>query len=221
MRTEQLIADLAARAKPFRPLPPPGRRAIAWLLLTSGVAAAELWLFGPRPDVTVRLTQPDFLWSAMLALAASILAGIITLVLAIPGGERTPYLRWSSLGVVGLWALTMIRPVVGAGGALPLFTDIHWPACFARVTAVAFVPALMLFVMVRRALPLRPAWAGGLGALAAASMGAVVAQVACPLDDPGHAFLGHFIPVAIIVAIGVALRRTLAVTNATATTPGD
>jgi hypothetical protein len=209
MRTEQLIADLAARAAPVRPLPSPGRRALTWLLLTSGVAAAHLWLFGPRPDVTVRLTQADFLSTAMLALAASMLAGFVTLVLAIPGGERTPYLRWSSVGVVGLWALAMIRAVVSAGAGLPVSTDIHWPACFARVIVIAFVPALMLFVMVRRALPLRPAWAGGLAAVAAASMGAVVTQIACPLDDPGHAFLGHFIPVAIVAVTGVALRRTL------------
>ena len=99
--------------------------------------------------------------------------------------------------------------VVRAGGGLPIATDSHWPACFARVVVVALVPALTLFAMVRRGLPLRLGWTAILAAAAAASMGALVTQIACPLDDAGHAFLGHFVPVIVLAAIGASARRAL------------
>jgi len=48
-----------------------------------------------------------------------------------------------------------------------------------------------------------------LAAAAAGSLGALVAQLACPFDIAGHAFLGHFLPVLAFAAIGVLVRRAL------------
>jgi len=209
MKTEDLIADLARRVTPVRPLPPPGRRAIEWLVMASAFAAAGVAYFGARSDVMVRLTQLDYLWTAILALTASTLAVVATLVLAIPGAERTPVLRRLTVGVLAIWAVTMIWFVLETGQGLPITTDRHWPVCFARVVLVSFVPVIMLFAMARRAAPLQLGWTAGLAATAAASMGAVAVQIVCPLDHAGHAFLGHFIPVMAIAAIGVAVRRSL------------
>ena len=206
MRTEDLIADLARRVTPERPLPPPGRRAIAWLALASAFAAGGIALFGPRPDVLQRLTQFDYLWPAMLALTASMCAVVVTLLLAIPGAERNPALRAFTVGVFALWTVTMMSAVVIAGRGLPITTDRHWPACFARVALISLVPACVLFAMIRRALPLRLGWAAAFAAAAAASMAAFAVQIVCPVDDAGHAFLGHFLPVILIATIGVAAR---------------
>jgi hypothetical protein len=209
VRTDDLIAELAGRVTPVRPLPPPGERALGWLALAVACAAAGLALFGPRADVLVRLTQADYLWTAVLALAVSILAALATLVLAIPGAERTPSLRRVAVGAFLAWAVTMAWAVVAAGRGLPLTTDPHWPACASRVVLVSAVPVLALFAMARRAAPLRLGWTAACAAVAAASMGALATQLACPLDDAGHAFLGHFLPVLAIAAVGVGARRTL------------
>lgn len=213
MRTEDLIADLAGRVTPVRPLPPPGKRALAWLLLAAACAIAGVTLIGARPDLMVRLTQSDYLWIAVLTSTASLGAVVVTLMLAIPGAERTPLLRVSTLGVLGLWAVTMTWAVVSAGRGLPIATDPHWPACFARVVAIGVVPAFVLFAMARRALPLRPGLTAAFAVAAAMSLGALAVHIACPLDDAGHAFLGHFVPVLAMVAIGVAVRRTLVRSN--------
>jgi hypothetical protein len=209
MKTEDLIADLAARVPPVHPLPSPGRRAMAWFGLAFAFAAAAVGLFGARPDVFARLTQPDYLWTSILTLTASILAGIVTLVLAIPGAERTALLRRLTVVVLVMWAVTMTWSVLAAGRGLPITTDPHWPACFARVVLVSLVPLTVLFGMVRRAAPLRLGWTAGLGAAAAASVGALAVQLVCPIDDAGHAFLGHFVSAMTIIALGVTLRRTL------------
>ena len=210
MRTEDLIADLAGGVTPVRPLPPPSRRAVSWLAVAVVVAAAAVAYFGARRDVMVRLSQPDYLWTALLALTTSVLAVIATLELSVPGAERTLQLRRLTLAVLALWALTTVWAVVESGQGLPFTTDPHWPACFARVVLVSLVPAGVLFTMARRAAPLRLGWTAAFAAAAAASMAALAVQIACPVDSAGHVFLGHFVPVMVIAALGVAGRRVLA-----------
>ncbi len=209
MRTEDLIADLTAHVTPVRPLPSPGRRALAWFALASAFAAAGVGLLGARPDVMLRLTQPDYLWTAALPCVLSAFAVVVTLVMAIPGAERTSWLRRCTVALLALWALTMVWAVLVGGGTLPITTDRHWPACFSRVVLIGFVPVIALFAMARRAAPLRLGWTAALAAVAAMSMGALAVQLICPLDDAGHAFLGHFVPVVVMTAIGVAARRAL------------
>ena len=210
MKTEDLIADLAGHLTPVRPLPRPGVRALSWLGLAGVCAVLALMFFGPRADVLNRLTELDYFWLATLALMTSLLGVVTSLVLAIPGAERGPALRAMAVGLIGTWAATMAWAVLDAGQGLPISTDPHWPVCFARVIVVAAVPAFALFVMARRGLPLRRGWTAAMTTAAAAAVGALVTQLACPLDDPGHGFLGHFWPVTVLVAIGLAAQRLLA-----------
>jgi len=209
MRTDDLIADLAGRVTPVRPLPPPAVRALGWLVLAGLCAVAGVTVFGARADVMVRLTQTDYLSIALLALTTSVFAAVISLILAIPGAERTPLLRVTALASFGLWAGTSVWGVLAEGRGLPVFTDPHWPVCFVRVVLVALLPAVVLFVMLRRGTPLQPGWTAAMAALASASAGALAAHVACPLDDSGHAFLGHLVSVMAMAAMGVTVRRTL------------
>ena len=210
MRTEDLIVDLAGRVTPVRPLPPPGVRTIGWLVFATACAIAGVALIGARADVLVRLTQPDYLWMAMLALFTSVVGVVASLVLAIPGAERRPVLRVLTLGLLGLWTATTAWAVLSGGRPIPFSTDPHWPVCLLRVVLVGAVPAVLLFVMLRRGVALRPGWTAAMAAAAAASVGALVVQLVCPIDDPGHGFLGHFSPVMLMIAIGVAAQRTLA-----------
>jgi len=210
VRTEDLIADLAGRVTPVRPLLPPAVRALAWFALAAAWGGVGVAAFGARSDLTVRLLQPDYLWIAALAVLTSMFAVVVSLILSIPGAERTPVLRVSTVGILGLWTATMVRAVVAAGRGLPVSTDPHWPVCAMRVLVVGVLPALVLWVMIRRGTALRLGWTAAMAALAAASVGALAVHVACPLDDPGHGFLGHFVPVVLAAAMGIAARRRLA-----------
>ena len=183
---------------------------MGWFVVALAIAAAGVACFGARRDVMIRLTQADYFWTAALALTASALAAFATLVLSVPGAERTTLVRRMTLAVLAIWAVTMMWAVLAAGRGLPIMTDRHWPACFARVVLVSFVPVMVLFGMARRAAPLRLGWTGALAALAAASMAALAVQIVCPIDDAGHAFLGHFAPVVTITALGAVVRGVLA-----------
>ena len=67
------------------------------------------------------------------------------------------------------------------------------------------MPGIALFMMVRRAAPLRAAWAGLLAVLATAAVGVLGANVICPNDRPLHMLLWHVAPLMLFAAIGAAL----------------
>ena len=208
MKTEELIAQLAGVAEPVRPLQPPWFRAIAWSGIAILSAAAGIAVFGVRSDIATAIREPEFVWIALVVLATAVFALMAALVLAIPGAERSPILRGSTLLLAGLWAVMLLDAIVRTGHGFAAVSD--WYVCFVRVTGMALVPAALLFGMLRRATPLRFAWTSGLATMSATAVGAVAIQFICPLSDPGHALLGHFGPVMVFGSVGaVAARRLL------------
>ena len=208
MRTEDLIAELASRAAPVRPLPSPAVRLLGWS--GAALAGAGVWLsiFGTRPHVVDLFTRPDFLATAALAAATTLCAGAASLVLAIPGAERSGVLRGAATALAASWALLLTVATIRAGHGLAGVVD--WPICFVRVIAMALIPGIVLFAMLRRAAPLRFRWTSALAAVAALSIAAGAIQFICPIDDAGHALLGHFGPVLVGAVLGLlAARRFL------------
>ena len=193
MKTDDLIADLSGRLTPVQPLQAPHIRMLSW----SGVALASIAggvvALGLRPDIVVRLFQPDFAWTLIIAVVASVVAGTAALVLAVPGAEGAVPLRRLSVAIVAAWLIGVLVGVFRDSGGLA--NDAHWPVCFLRVMAVALIPATALVVMIRRAAPLYPAWTAMLLAVAATAAGTLAAQLACPIDAASHALTGHFAPV--------------------------
>lgn len=202
MKTDELIAHLASRAAPVQPLPSPAVRILVWSSVAVACAAAGIVIFGARPDLVVVLSEPTFMWPLIAAIVTAGVAASASLVLAVPGAERSPALRGSSLTLGALWALMLVVFLVRAGHGFA-GAD-HWPICFIRAIAVGLAPGIVLFAMLRRAAPLRITWTSALAATAAVAAGAIAAQISCPIDDAAHALLGHFGPVLALGLLGAA-----------------
>jgi hypothetical protein len=199
MNTEDLVVQLAREAAPVMPLRPPAVRLLTWLTLTIGCAVLGLAVYGLRADSATMTAQPGFVRDVLLGVTVLILGGAAALVLAVPGAERRGLARWAAMAGLATWLLLVWMAVLTQGQG---FTDMrHWPVCAARILSVALVPAIALLAMVRRAAPLRPAWAAGLVVAAATAGGAVTILLTCPIVDPGHVLLGHLAPVAVFGAI--------------------
>jgi hypothetical protein len=207
MSTEDLIAELARDAAPVRPLPSPGMRAIAWSAVALAAWATGIVVFGARDDLAASLEQSGFLWTAVIATAACVFAAMSALVLAIPGAERSRVLRTSTVALVGGWAAGMSIAVLRAGGGFAGASD--WPVCFVRVLAIGLLPGIVLWRMLLRAAPLRPAWTMALAAIAATAAGAMTIQFVCPQTNPAHLLLGHVGPVLVMGWAGAASARRL------------
>lgn len=207
MRTDDLIAQLAAQAAPMTPLRSPAARAARWLLLALGCGVAGALLFGARADLGQVVGETTFIWWVAGALGTLVLAGSAALVLAIPGSERTPWLRSAAVGVACVWPAAMLATLI-SGQESAGASD--WPVCFARVVAIGLVPAAVLFAMLRRSAPLRTRWTGALAGSGAMAAGALAIAFICPVDDSAHVLLGHFGPVvALAIVAAVSAPRLL------------
>jgi hypothetical protein len=207
MNTEDLVVRLAREAAPVTPLHPPAVRLLRWLALTAACGVLGLVIYGLRADSATMTERPGFVRDVALGLVVLLAGGSAALVLAVPGAERRGAARWAAAAGPAVWILLVWSAVAEQGQG---FTDMrHWPICAVRILSVALVPAIALILMVRRAAPLRPAWASGLAVAAATAGGALAIQLTCPIVDPGHVLLGHVAPVATFGALAAVCRAGL------------
>ena len=206
MDTESLIASLAGRAAPVRPLWPPARRFGLWAGLTAGLAVAGVWLLGARPDLGARLGAPAFVAAAGAPAATALAAGFVALMLAVPGAGEG-WRRWTPVALGLGWAALVIVPLAREPFVLALAVGGPWSACVLKVVAIGALPAIASCVLVRRGAPLRPRWAAGFAALAGMAAGAAAVPFACPNDLAAHVVLTHFLPVPLFALVSAAAGR--------------
>jgi hypothetical protein len=203
MRTDELIVELARSAGPVRPLPSPSIRLARWTAATAPLMVLAVIVIGPRADVMAAMSDPAFVGIAGVTIVTALLSAASTLVLSIPGAERSIWQRGLPLVAGGLWALALVYLLTTEGSAVRRLQQwpFHW-LCLIEIIGLSMGPALALMMMLRHAAPLRRAWAGALAILAAVALGAAATQFLCPLDDPAHQLVGHAFPVAVLALLG-------------------
>lgn len=208
MRTDELIVQLARAAGPVRPLPGPSVRLARWTAAAVSMTALGVIVIGPRADVLTAIYQPTFVALAVATLGTALLSAAGAFVLSVPGIERSPLQRAVPLVAGGVWALVLVVLLTTGGDPVQriLALPFHW-ACVIEIVGLSIVPSWVLFVMLRRAAPLRRAWSAAFATLAAVALAAVATQVICPLDDPAHQLVGHLLPVALLSLSGTIVGR--------------
>ena len=208
MRTDELIVQLARAAGPVRPLPGPSVRLARWTAAAVSMTALGVIVIGPRADVLTAIYQPTFVALAVATLGTALLSAAGAFVLSVPGIERSPLQRAVPLLAGGVWALVLVVLLTTGGDPVQriLALPFHW-ACVIEIVGLSIVPSWVLFVMLRRAAPLRRAWSAAFATLAAVALAAVATQVICPLDDPAHQLVGHLLPVALLSLSGTIVGR--------------
>jgi hypothetical protein len=206
VRTEDLIHELAKDAPPVRRLQPLSVRLFGWVALAAlSLGVVTMWM-GARRDLAEALQHSAFQFEAAMLILTAMSAAVGALTVSIPGRERSALIRW--LPIVGgaiciLWVGSelVFASMTGAPTGRLTFA---W-RCVYKTASVALVPGIALFALVRRAAPLRAAWAGLLAILATASVGVLGANVICPIDRPLHLLLWHVAPLMLFAAIGAGL----------------
>ncbi len=192
-----LIESLATDLAPVRPLPPirwvVGGLALVWM----GVALLGVQWLGARPDLAEAWLGGPGVTAVFVALAVAGAAGTTAaLAMGVPGRE----------GLVrrGVWCAALaLAGAAGLGSVLlwqtpkvvaPLAADLH---CLLMAVLLGGLPALGVIAFAGRAAPFRPFVLALAAAAAAASLGTVVSQAACPMPDMKHLLMGHVLaPVA-------------------------
>jgi len=209
MQTDDLIAVLAAEARPVRRLPAPSVRVLLWLAISVPWIVVAVLLMTPRPDLPAKLGETRFLIEQAAALATALTAAMAAFCAGVPGRplwERfaplVPLSVW--LGAVGKECLvTWLR--LGAQG-LELLPD--W-VCFPGIVLVGAVPGAAMAIMLRHGAPIAPVTAVALGTLASAALADFGLRLFHPQDASLMVLVWQLGSVAAIVVLGAVLGRYL------------
>lgn len=199
MKSDALIDALVSDLKAVRRLPSAAARARYWSALASVSVASGTWALGTRADLRQRLGQPAFWWEALALLTLSWCAARSAFQLSVPGAADSRHARGLPWLVVLVWLFSIVARYFG--GAHDHAQLAGW-TCVERMLWLALLPALLLFVMLRKAAAFDRPWTSLLALLAAAALGMLGTQVVCAKDDPTHVLFWHFAPVLVLTLAG-------------------
>jgi hypothetical protein len=139
------------------------------------------------PGSFVKGASPAIAIHIGLLLVISIAAGLIALNLSIPG--RAIRFRIVPAIALAVWSATLIY--------LPISQE-PWSylefRCTINMIVVAFTPAIIMFIMLRKAAPVRTRMTSFFALMAAFALGAIAAEASCPSMTMLHAGFFHLVP---------------------------
>ncbi len=203
---DRLVQELARGAGPVRRLWPRSLRFGLWLGAAAVYLGAGVLLLGVRPDLAAQLRSGSFLVQLALACATVVLSASSAFALSVPGAERALWTRFAPVTVLSAWIAWMLYRMVSFVADPRIWLSVIREYSLHELgvgLALSSVPGVLLFVMVRRAAPLRPGWAGGLALVAAGAIASAGALLTCDSPCPIHAVVLHMTPLLSVGAIGV------------------
>ncbi|HEX4180226.1 MAG TPA: DUF1109 domain-containing protein [Caulobacteraceae bacterium] len=206
MRTDELIAALAADAPPVSPGGLRGRLAAASLVAAAAVAALVLIWLGMRPDIHIAMRQAAFWIKAGYALALAACGFSLTLRMGRPGARPGPALALAPAvfaALAGLAAAELLlmpeslraHAVMGAS----------WRVCpllIMLISAPVFAAAIWAL---RGMAPTRLRLAGASAGLLAGGVGASVYGLHCQEMSPAFVTVWYSLGVVSCAVIGALL----------------
>ncbi len=200
--TPDIIDSLVANAAPVRRLRPPVARAAGWLLFAALMLALLAVSHDVRPDLALRLRQPEFVIGVAASLATGVLAAIASFLLSIPDRSRA----WLLLPLPALfvWVSTigygcLINWVSLQPGSLPFGEE---AGCFALLVLTGVPLSLAMLIMLRHAALLAPTRVAISGGLAVAAVTATALSIFHKHDASAIILIWNFGTAVLLVALG-------------------
>lgn len=207
MRSEELIQSLAADATPVRRLPHPAWRMATWMAISLAFVAGFVWVVGLRADLTEKLNDTTFLIELAAALLTSMMAAAAAFCSSCPG--RPVWERFAPFPFMALWLASLGEgcwhqwEIAGPAG-LVLQVDL---VCFEGILAGSILPAILIFLMVRRGAPIAPMSTFGLATLAATALAAAALRLFHAQDASVMLLVWQLGTVALLASVGFSVGR--------------
>jgi hypothetical protein len=200
--TEELVETLSGQLTPVRRLKPPLPCAFGWIAFATGVVAVLVLWQGPRADLQTQLGDSAYLAQVFGAWLTGESATLAAFNVSRPDRPRA----WILLPApfVALWLSGFAYGCLGhwiavAAGAPVLAASVR---CLETILIASLPLSLVLWLMLRRARPLRPsatAWIGGLAVAAFADTAHLLIQA---VEASLLVLVINLVPVTTIVLLG-------------------
>jgi hypothetical protein len=182
MDTANLIHALAADARPVRRLLPPLVRAGLWLLLAAAILGLLTVSHGLRPQLAERMADPAFATSLIASALTGVLAAISAFMLSLPDRSRAWF--WLPAPALAVWLANIGYQCFAGWVSLPpgAVTVAAASSCVGTLVLTSLPLSLVLFAMLRYALPLQPFSTIFAGSLAVSAVTSTALSLFHPLD---------------------------------------
>ncbi len=203
---DQLILELANDAKPVKRLPPRQVRFAVWFIVSALYVGVGVGLLGLRPDLHDRLQELSYLGQLGLAGAAAFSSAWSALALSVPGAEHRIRTRLIPVSILAAWTSWMLYRMVSFVADPRIWIAVIREYSFEQIgigLLLASLPGILLFLMIRRAAPLRPGWAGGLALITAGALSTLGGLLTCDNPCPIHAVVLYIAPMLALGAVGL------------------
>ena len=212
MKTDDLIALLAADTQPVPRRAAPRRMALALLAGLPVAGAIMLTFFGVRPDIGLAVHWPMFWFKLLFGMVIAAGGYVAVQRLARPGVRLGASWLGVAVPVVLVWAMAaMVLAGAPEGSRMALVLGQTWRTCVASISFISLPLFVAAFVALSSLAPTRPAWAGACAGAMAGGAAAAVYALHCPeLQAPFLAVwyvLGIAVPVAAGALLGPRLLR--------------
>lgn len=207
---DELIERLATGLRPVRRLASPAVRALIWLGLVAVVAAA-LATVADLPALARRLAAAPDMWLAVVgSTLTAACAAFAAFELGVP--DRKP--AWALLAVpplllwIGASGLGCLRGWIVPGTHVAPMSEAR--DCLIFIIGLSVPLGAVLFLLLRRAFPLRPHLTAALGGLAVAAAAATLLNFFHPFDAAAIDLAVHAVAVGLVVGVSrLTARRIL------------
>lgn len=204
MSPDKIISQLAKDLKPVKVLKYNTKDYL--LVFAAGVFSvlASIAIAGLRLDLSQIISSPRFILETIVLIGLAILSTLAAFHLSIPSTNShfsSRIVIFNLFAWLGFLLYFLIAtPEASAGWGI---------SCAKEVTIDTLIPAIVLFLIIKRGASLNRAASGWLVLTSAAAYGALATQFTCSSDDPLHILVWHALPVIILGFLGVALGKFL------------
>jgi len=207
MKTDELIAALAADAQPVRRSPE--RTMIG--ALAAGVAVALvgfLLALGARPDIGQALHTWRFVLKLVIVAMAALLITRECVRLMRPLARPSV---WPILAVVGLLVAALIAELLISPSSTwgHKLVGTNAVICLTAIPLLSLAPLASFVIALRSGAPIAPVWTGAMVGLASAALGASLYALHCFDDSPLFVATWYCAAALIMTGIGAILGARL------------
>ncbi len=204
-KTDELIKELCEGVEKTKPLHHPVWRLLPWIVLVFVYVGVFTVLGGVRPDINERLADVAFLYEITTMGVIAITAALAALWLCVPdlGGKNWVIAVPVTLGLnFAHWTLVK---TYADGFHMPPFSVHH---CMYEGVELFFVPAAALMFITYRGATCHPYMMAFMNIIASCAVSFIGLRFTCMMDEVGHSFLYHILPLVLTgTAIGALARR--------------
>jgi hypothetical protein len=209
--TSEVIASLSQQVTQVKPLPSPLLMIMRLMALFVLYGAACQCLLGVRSDLSVQFTRPLFAAEIMvliLLVLTCLIAGVYSLYPDLYQKSyflKLPYIIGGVFAALTLYqaiALYDVRMVMPAA-------EIHGMECALCIAALSFIPAAVMFIVIRKGATVKQGHAGVYSVFIATGMSCLAIRLEEMQDSVAHLLLWHYFPIFLYAIAGAYIGKWL------------